>query len=41
MKKIIMTIGLLTILAGCGDKQFKGFLVGKEYILIITMDSDD
>lgn len=32
MKKIIMTIGLLTILAGCGDKQFKGFLVCKEYI---------
>lgn len=32
MKKIIMTISLLTILAGCGNKQFKGFLVCKEYI---------
>lgn len=31
-KKLIISISLLTILAGCNPKPFKGFLVCKEFI---------
>ena len=31
-KKLIISISLLAILAGCNPKPFKGFLVCKEYI---------
>lgn len=32
-KKLFISISLLTILAGCTPKPFRGFLVCKEYIL--------